>query len=174
MTETRILLKSQYRGALAEELDTIYIMGFDAWAGGHNLEEYLQECRNSLKYKSGRWFVLCIDGIPVSSLLIHTFESWGNLHIRGIGSVATHPEFRKRGYGHQIVHSCIKDLSIKEQTHIFLLYSDIDPGFYESLGFVRLPLHYQRVQGSILMAKMPLHIEISTFEKYIGKIPGYF
>jgi predicted N-acetyltransferase YhbS len=167
-------LKRQYRPAVPEELDQIYTMGYDAWSDGKSFEEYLQGCKNSPKYKAGQWFVLCVEGIPVSSVLIHTLQSWGHLQIRGIGSLATTPELRNRGYGRQLVNCVTTDLSTREDAYIFLLYSDIDPAFYEALGFVQLPQKYQKVQKSILMAKMPLLAEESIFEKYLEKIPGYF
>jgi len=164
----------EYRPAYEKEYDTIYMMGYDTWSEGHSVEEYLSICRNSKKYKSGRWFVLSEDGILRASLLIHSFELWGNRVVRGIGSVATQPEFREKGYGHKIVDSAVTDLTGRENTSIIFLYSDIRPDFYMKHSFVALPAAYQTARNSLLMALMlPLYDE-SIIEEYRDKIPKYF
>lgn len=44
--------------ALKENMDAVYMMGFDVWSDGTAMDVYLQECRSSEKYKKGTWYVL--------------------------------------------------------------------------------------------------------------------
>ncbi len=51
-----------------------------------------------------------------------------------IASVLTHPEYRKKGYATQLLDKVLPD--IKDP---IVLYSDIDPKFYERWGFIKNP-----------------------------------
>lgn len=164
----------EYRQAYEKEYDPIYMMGYDAWSEGKSVEEYLHECRTSKKYKSGRWFVLSEDSILKASLLLHSFDSWGTRIIRGIGSVATQPEFRRKGYGHRIVDAAITDLINTEKAGIIFLYSDIRPEFYGYHGFIALPEKYQTVRNSVLMALIFPRYDESIIEEFQNRIPKYF
>ena len=167
-------LDSGFRRARPEDMDRVYLMGYDAWGEGAAVEEYLRGCRGSTKYRSGRWFVLCRDGTPVSSLLVHGFPSWGERVVRGIGSVATGPAHRRRGFGSRIVRSAVSALAGRERAGVILLYSDIDPAFYEALGFTRLPARFQGSPGSTLMAWLAAGADGSLFEEHEAEIPRYF
>lgn len=164
----------EYRPANEDEHDAVYMMGYDAWSDGQSVEEYLRGCRSSKKYKSGRWFVLSDDGVPRASLLIHSFEPWGTRIVRGIGSVATHPAFRRRGYGHGIMAAAIADLTKRENAGIVFLYSDISPDFYVRDGFVTLPGAYQTARDSLAMVMMLPRYDESIIEEYQDRIPKYF
>ena len=168
------ILETEYRPARTGEMDVIYLMGIDAWAEGGDVGAYLEGCRQSIKYKSGQWVVLTAEGRPVSSLLIHRFEPWGGYVVRGIGSVATEPSSRRRGYGQELVRRAIEDLSLRHRAAVFLLYSDIGEAFYERLRFFGLPDNYQRRAGSTLMAKLDPGVARGIFEANRSRIPGYF
>lgn len=155
-------------------MDAIYLMGFDAWSDGHPADEYLVGCRGSKKYQSGRWFVLCEGNTLRSCLLIHTFDPWGERVVRGLGSVATQPEFRRQGYGHLIVHNAVNDLVDRENTSVLFLYSDIGVNFYEKHGFRGMPAQYQTAQGSTLMVRMLPAYDAKVVEEFRAQIPRYF
>ncbi len=164
----------EYRSSNEEERDTIYMMGYDTWSDGLSVEAYLQNCRNSKKYKSGRWFVLAEDGVPRASLLVHAFPAWGTDVVRGIGSVATEAAFRRKGFGHAIVAAAMNDLVTRETTSIIFLYSDISPDFYARHGFVTLPSAYQLADDSLLIALMLPRYNEAIVEQYYDKLPQYF
>ena len=42
-------MRLDYRTAHEDEMDVIYLMGFDAWADGQDVQRYLSGCRNSPK-----------------------------------------------------------------------------------------------------------------------------
>ena len=152
----------------------IYMMGYDAWGDGEAVASYLDRCRRSPKYQKGCWYVLDIDQQPVSSLLVHDFQDWGGLPARGIGSIATNPDNRRKGHGHRIVELAIDALSMEEQVRIFILYSDINPRFYENMGFVVAPQQYQKTSGSTLMLKTLPEFGKALIEENKHRIPSYF
>ncbi len=163
-----------YRAARADEMDGVYMMGYDAWGAGKPAADYLTQCRESSKYRRGSWFVLSVRTALVASLIIYSFENWGDRRVRGIGSVATDPRFRMMGYGHQVVRSATNRLIETDGVRITFLYSDIGSSFYEDVGYITLPTPYQKTSGSILMARMHPGFDEELMEKYKERIPGYF
>ena len=48
-----------------EDLQFIFMMGFDAWSEGQSEADYLERCTSSPKYPQGTWYVLESDaGLP--------------------------------------------------------------------------------------------------------------
>lgn len=143
------------------------MMGFDVWAEGSSREDYLEGCRASAKYKKGTWFVLSDGSRLLSSLIVYDF---GNQKF-GIGSIATPPDFRKRGYASESIQSAISYLEDKVGALTLYLYSDIEPDFYEKFGFVRLQPDGQRYKTTTCMVRS------KNLEKYLGnkiESPEYF
>jgi len=155
-------------------MEAVYLMGFDVWSEGRAGEEYLSGCRDSKKYRSGCWYVLCDGAILRSALLVHILPPWGERVVRGIGSVATAPEFRRQGFGRAIMARVVDDLTAREQARVLLLYADIGTRFYERIGFRALPAEYQTAPGSTLMARMRPAYDVAVIARYRGAIPGYF
>lgn len=155
-------------------MNKVYMMGYDTWGAGMLVEDYLKQCRESAKYRLGSWFVLEVRTALVASLIIYAFQDWDEWLIRGIGSVATEPLFRKMGYGHQIVRAASNRLIEEESVRIVLLYSDIGSSFYEDIGYIPLPAPYQKKPGSILMARMHPRFDADVVDRYKDRIPKYF
>ncbi len=131
-----------FRPAKPEEMDTIFMMGFDVWSEGTTAQQYLKECQSSEKYKRGKWFVLeNSKNQPVCSLITYSFD---NEKI-GIGSIATQPDFRGKGLASLLVKKFLDSASSKQ---MIFLYSDISPKLYERLGFRALPKQLQQYQTS--------------------------
>lgn len=61
------------------------------------------------------------------------------VRILGIGAVFTPPRFRRRGYAAELIRQMIGQAD-DEGVDMALLFSEIDPRFYEELGFRSLPL----------------------------------
>ncbi|HEY9778412.1 MAG TPA: GNAT family N-acetyltransferase [Planktothrix sp.] len=77
---------------------------------------------------------------PAASCKLYslTMTSRGReFHVLGIGAVYTLHEFRSRGLAHQLIDDVI-ELADNENYDGLLLYSEIEPGFYEEFGFVEL------------------------------------
>lgn len=133
-----------------EEFDEIYKMGFDVWADGSSLENYLEGCRTSPKYRQGEWFVLENNGNLLSSLLVHSFAE----NIYGIGSIATNAKLRKNGYTSILIENVLNKLQKQRNSKITYLYSDINPKFYERFGFKVLPLELQKYKTTACMVRV--------------------
>lgn len=136
------------RLARTEEMDAVFMMGFDAWGAGKTQEEYLKECRTSKKYKKGQWYVLIDRSTePASSLIIYEISA----NTVGIGSVSTLPKLRKRGHATLMISQFLSSLE-PEIKNVFL-FADSSPKFYEKFGFVRLPKKLQKNPGSVCMLR---------------------
>lgn len=137
------------RKATPEELDQIYMMGFDVWADGNSKSDYLNACRTSPKYLKGSWFVLTNESQLLSSLIVYDF---GN-NIFGIGSISTPLPSRQKGYASELISNVILEIEQKHPAAILFLYSDIQPEFYEKFNFIKLPLKLQRYTTTTCMVR---------------------
>lgn len=149
------------RKATVDELELIYMMGFDIWGDGASMADYLDSCRLSKKYQSGTWYVFILHGNPVSSLLVYSNHFGLKEGCFGIGSVLTSPKFRRQGHGTKLVSLVKENLLSVHHAKAIYLHSDIDRGYYAKLGFTS-------VQGTDCMC-------ISNDPSYCeGPIPSYF
>ena len=110
------------------------------WGKDESLEEYLARCRDSVRRRRARCWVLTLDDVVVSSLgcLPLHFHVDGNI-IKGFGiaSVHTRDDMRKRGFAHRL---CMHLIEKQKQNHarVGLLFSDVRPSYYEKMGFTLL------------------------------------
>ncbi|WP_199243985.1 GNAT family N-acetyltransferase [Bacterioplanes sanyensis] len=149
------------RKAKAYELDVIYSIGFDSWNDGLSYEEYLVDCRESEKYKSGTWYVLVSNERLCSSLIVYQHMFGLEDGCYGIGSVATDNDLRGQGYATHLVDGVRSELFSKHNAKAIFLHSDIDHGFYRRLGF-------ETISGSDCML-----LSSDDFD-FDGSIPDYF
>lgn len=123
------------------------MMGFDAWSEGKSEKQYLGACQSSSKYRKGQWYVLAHEKRLLSSLVLYQLPR----NAVGIGSIATPPEFRRRGYASQLISGIVSTLEASKTRRPIFLFADIAPEFYGRFGFVPLPIRYQTRPGSICM-----------------------
>lgn len=129
--------------ATPNELDRIYSMGYDTWGEGKKYQDYLEECRSSVKYKKGTWYMLSVDGEGVSSCILYDLAN----NTIGIGSLATSSEKRGLGYASLL----LKEILNQKKDYLYFLWSDIEPTLYERVGFTVVESRYQNHEGSLLM-----------------------
>lgn len=151
----------QIRKASHHERDAIYWMGFDAWGGELAPTEYLASCQRSKKYQSGVWYLLVADHQPVSSLIVYRDQFGLGQGCFGIGSLATDPAMRGKGFGSHLLRGVTDMLLNDPDTAATFLHADIAHGFYERLG-------YRRLSGSDCM-----YFSLAQ-PRYIGEPPTYF
>lgn len=123
------------RAPQGAEMDAVYLMGFDAWGDGDDVATHLQACRSSAKYAAGQWFVLDVDGQAVASLIVYQQRYRLPPDCYGIGSVATSPGQRRRGYAAALIKAVVAQLVNERQAKAVLLHTDIGLEFYRRLGF---------------------------------------
>ncbi|MGX1193047.1 GNAT family N-acetyltransferase [Metabacillus sp. SLBN-84] len=160
------------RAAKNEDMSSIFMMGYDAWGGKLAVQDYMNTCKESSKYKSGVWYVLVDTDTNelLSSLIIYTLNPSKDLIVKGFGSIATPPELRGKGYASQLIKETIKELEEKEQCNLIFLYSDIDRNFYNKMNFKALPATQQKYKNSVCMYySTGLEMENMSYE-----VPDYF
>ena len=128
----------QIRKASHHELDAIYWMGFDAWGADLAPTEYLASCQRSKKYQSGVWYLLLVDKRPVSSLIVYRDQFGLGQGCFGIGSLATDPTMRGKGFGSHLLRGVTDMLLSDPNTVATFLHADIDHHYYEKLGYRRI------------------------------------
>jgi predicted acetyltransferase len=138
------------RLAQPDDMRTAFLFAHAEWGEGRTAEEHVAHCFASPKYARGTWYVLTRDALPVSTLIAY----WGAFglpaQVVGIGSVATAPGERGKGYALRLVDAVVKEL---EEADSFFLYSDVPPQLYEKAGFHVLSREYQRYDRSIAMMR---------------------
>ncbi|MFI5349461.1 MAG: GNAT family N-acetyltransferase [Elusimicrobiota bacterium] len=156
------------RKALPKDMDGVYLMGRDVWGKGPKISEYLAECRSSLKYKQGEWFLLEDAELEaVSSLIVYRLPP----DDAGIGSIATTPKKRGNGFAAQLIRSVVEALDARHKRAIYL-FSDIPSRYYDEFGFKALPSEYQMHPGSTCMIRS---LSIAAILKADGfRPPPYF
>lgn len=167
-------MRRELRRARPEELDAVYAMGYDAWGEGAELPRYLEACRASARYRSGRWHVLCEVGVPAASALVHDLPSWGGLTLRGLGSVAVPRERRGQGLATELVDRLARCLESDDGASVLLLHSDIGPALYARLGFAPLDSSRQRRPGTVLMARLAPGVPPGLLSDPSFPVPPYF
>jgi predicted N-acetyltransferase YhbS len=170
-----ILGTYRVRKAKPEEMDAVYLMGFDVWAEGQDRETYLAACRTSPKYARGIWYVLEDgDGKPVSSLVTYALDPVNGQPAIGIGSVATDPGCRRQGLAAQLVWDTMGLFHDRSWKQVFYLHSDVDPRYYEKLDFVRLPDQFQIKPGSTAMIRSSKEVREALLADPAYMPPKYF
>jgi N-acetylglutamate synthase-like GNAT family acetyltransferase len=142
-------MRQKVRRAIHEDMDRIYLMGFDVWGKGESIEGYLDSCRRSPKYKKGEWYLLEHgEHGPIASLILFRFTG----DSAGLGSIATVPEKRGQGFGAYLIKTMVEYLDLR-CTRATFLFSDISPHYYARFGFRALPPEHQKHPGSVCMIR---------------------
>lgn len=116
------------------DLTSIYMMGADVWCSDQTEQEYIEECKNSNKYKMGQWYCLEQEGAIVSSLIQYKNCFGLRRSFAGFGSVATSPQERKKGYARALIMSRIETLVADNYSGVYL-FNETRSKLYESCGF---------------------------------------
>lgn len=140
------------RKARVDEVDTIFLMGYDTWNVGETPDDYIISCHASPEYEEGVWYVLedTTTNELLSSLILYDFNTKYE-KIYGVGSVATPPNFRKKGYASTLMKKVMSLVMDELKGDYILLHCDIDPSFYEKLGFIKAPDSMQNGNQPVCM-----------------------
>lgn len=109
----------------------------ESWGEDTDVETWVEERLESPRHRRADWWVLKNDGDVGASLGLYslTFNYRGDrLDGFGIGAVHTDPDHRGKGYATELSRRVEEQLS-ERGAQIGLLFSDIEPGFYEGLGY---------------------------------------
>ncbi len=109
----------------------------ESWGGELLVDEFVARRLRSPHHSRARWFAGLIAGEPVSSL------GWFPLKLSvcgrllnavGVGAVHTVPQWRGRGFASQLLEHVLAQAR-QEEIAVALLFTEIDPAFYERFGF---------------------------------------
>lgn len=131
-----------------EDLEAVFLMGYDPWGRGLSVDDYLAECRASDKYPRGRWWVVEVEGRVVCALIVYRGLFGLPEGAYGIGSLCTEPAVRRLGLAKALMR-----VVLAREPGTAYLWADAVPDFYERLGFTPLPPEAQTRPGSVLMAR---------------------
>ena len=90
---------------------------------------------STFRWRHGR--VVEVDGAVVGYLRIFDRRMWlrgARLRAAGIGSVSTHPDYRRRGLATALLRDTLALLR-REGYHLSFLGTEVAPSFYERLGW---------------------------------------
>ncbi len=119
-----------------EERRRAYELAYETWGTGSRAA-WIQNRLDSRQHNRADWWVGTLDGRVVTSLGAYPLllRLAGELVTGcGIGAVHTDPEFRGRGFATALCEAVMEDAQ-GGGDEVALLYTDIDPDFYRSLGF---------------------------------------
>lgn len=127
-------------------LDQILDESHDIWCDGLSRPAYgrynLAQMRTPWGSRYLRRFALVdSDGRVLSSAKRYDFTArldGEEIKVAGIGAVFTPGGMRGQGHAGQIVERLVSEAAA-DGAQLALLFSEIDPGFYEALGFVAVP-----------------------------------
>lgn len=137
------------------------------WAGARSFEEYVAEFRATSASTWGRRRFRTI-GLRVDGALVASCKRYeralrcGERTYRaaGIGAVFTPDALRGRGYATALLGAFL-DAERAAGSDCAYLFSDIQPAFYERLGFVALPSRTITLRADTLIAE---RIEVTTLD----------
>lgn len=152
----------EIREAKKSEFQKIYEQGYREWPKGRTLDQYIRANQQEEAY--GTRYVLLDDQKEIiASLMLLHFKPY----LKGIGSIVVDPAYRKQGIGKKLIEKILKE----HQDAAFLLYSEIEPAYYEQFGFQRLPKSFHHASGAICM----IRANDELYEQVIREgIPSYF
>jgi len=133
------------------------------WARSRSLEEYVGDYRTLASSAFGqrrlRTIALEFDGRVVASCkrYLRTLRCEGRRYSAiGIGAVFTPHDLRRRGYATAMLGALL-DAERASGTDLAFLFSDINPAFYASLGFIALPSRQMTIRADALpRERLPL------------------
>lgn len=134
-----------------EELDEVFLMGYDSWGANLPVEMYLESCHASYKYKLGEFYVLeDEEGNFLSSCIVYSLTAFGGVvseNAVGLGSLATSATERHKGYATLLLSQLMAALEQKG-VDAFFIHSDIHPKMYQNLGFEPAPESMRRTRDT--------------------------
>ena len=112
--------------------------------------------------------VVEVDGRVVAHLRVFDRHMWvrgARVRAAGIGSVATHPDYRRRGLANALLHDTIALLR-RDGYHLSFLGSEVAPLFYERLGWrvVREPSHGVQAAEAATLPASHAGLTVRPFE----------
>ena len=158
------------RQAKLFEREELFREAYKEWSKNRTFEQYKAD--NSKEDEYGIRYVAEEKGQIVSSMIMLNFKGLFGCKVYGFGSVLTPTEYAGNGYATKLLRYCIENVNTEDS--LILLYSEINPAFYERLGFKSLPAHLQKDKKAVCMVLCGDRIWQKLKNTSIDRIPDYF
>ena len=131
--------------ANADEQLAAYRNVHEVWGGDAPLDAFVERRLASLQHNRAAWWVLTVTEAGQAPVVaaslgcypLHFGTADGEHHTGfGFGAVHTRPEHRRRGLADRLCREVIR-VRREQGDRFAVLFSDIDPGYYARMGFVR-------------------------------------
>ncbi len=127
------------------EIEQILRETYDIWSPGLSRDQYKEYIFRQMSHPWARqhfeYLILRNEsGLPFSSLKYYriSLTNAGQVYdFVGLGAIYSQRKFRKQGYGKRIIELSIEK-AVAENRQGLMLFSDIDPKYYQQFGFVDL------------------------------------
>lgn len=159
-----------FRQARPAEIGLLFSEGYKVWSKNRTFEQYCLD--NGKEDAYGTRYVIEVAGEVVSSAILLNLPAINAKKAFGIGSVLTPKTYAGKGYATKLLKNCINNV-YGDNTLIFL-FSDINPFFYERLGFRLLPPHLQKNVKSPCMALCKDNVWNELMNCSLDTLPNYF
>ncbi len=155
------------------ERDEVLIHTHALWGGKRTVAGFQQFTRELLALpwaQSHYRFVVGRDGAGriVSACKVYDLDMWAAGRVVpgiGFGAVFTLPEFRRQGHAGAMLAEIMRERGAAGAV-LATLMSDIDPAYYERLGFVRLPSREARAPLGALGEASPARLRPARPEEW--------
>jgi len=137
------------RKAAPADIPELLSFGYDAWGDGEPMTEFLESYNTDPNHLRGQRYLIEDMG---GNILANLNTLLLSKNVIGIASVATKPSMRKKGYAALLLKAVMELLKLENPSYTFLLFSEISPTYYETLGFKPLPAQYQKFLPSVAMS----------------------
>lgn len=127
--------------ASIDEKNQAFAQVHEVWPHDPDPSLHLQKRLASVQHNRATWFVIEEAGRVVCSLGAYPFRLFGpdeDRAARAFGAVFTPEDQRGKGHAARLIR-WVTEHYAAEGTLDFVLYSDIDPTYYQKLGFQILP-----------------------------------
>lgn len=136
--------------ASEKQIDELFMAVFNHWNEGLSQVDYLKKGHQILKNRNGQWWYLENQGARLSSMVVFRFSN----DLIGLGWINTPENLQGKGYAGKLIDLVIHKFKQLNPAVSFILYSEINPDYYQKFGFEPLEEHFQTDLGrSVCMVK---------------------
>ncbi len=152
-----------FHPANAEERDAAFRQVHGLWPHADDPAVHLLKRQHAVQQSRAEWFVGTRDGEVYASCGAYPmtlFGPGGSRAARGFGAVFCEEGLRGQGIAAAMLRHVMDHYRL-QSVHDFVLFSDIDPRYYEKLGFHRLPSWCWEIPAAALLPEASWTLERS-------------
>lgn len=171
-------MKMKLRKLDKSEYPKVYQAGYKEWPKGRTFEQYVKDNQKEEAYGTRYGYVNSENKLIASLIVLSLTVKTANgevLPIFGLGSIVVDEQYQGNGYGKAMITECLRLIETDNNHAVFMLYSEINPSYYNKFGFHPLPKKLQKYEAGCCMVRcnektlLPL-LSVLT----VDNLPAYF